>query len=85
MEASTRRRRSRTGKRVAERSSFVETVSPLYLNLMDGSLQEKVPTKEGASQPCRMARQGINTAREERRDMGREIGAQKIVFKAFQV
>ena len=63
MEASTRRRRSRTGKRVAERSSFVETVSPSYLNLMDGSLQEKVPTKEGASQPCKMARQGINTAR----------------------
>ena len=25
---------------------------------------------EGTSQPCKMARQGVSTAREERRDMG---------------
>lgn len=34
------------------------------------SLQEKLPLMEGTNQPCKMARQGVSTAREERRDMG---------------
>jgi len=33
-------------------------------------LQEKLPLMEGTNQPCKMARQGVSTAREERRDMG---------------
>lgn len=37
---------------------------------MEVSLQEKLPLMEGTNQPCKMARQGVSTAREERRDMG---------------
>jgi len=37
-------------------------------------LQEKLPLMEGTSQPCKMARQGVSTAREERRDMGEKEG-----------
>ena len=29
---------------------------------------------EGTSQPCKMARQGVSTAREEKRDMGEKEG-----------
>ena len=33
-------------------------------------MQEKLPLMEGTNHPCKMARQGESTAREERRDMG---------------
>ena len=41
---------------------------------MEVSLQEKLPLMEGTSQPCKMARQGVSTAREEKRDMGEKEG-----------
>ena len=42
---------------------------------------------EGTSQPCKMARQGVSTAREERRDMGVKEGrvdSKKLVMGGFQ-
>ena len=36
---------------------------------MEGSLQEKLPLMEGTNQPCKMAKMGMSTAREERGDM----------------
>ena len=51
---------------------------------MEVSLQEKLPLMEGTNQPCKMARQGVSTAREERRDMGvkeRRVEAKRRIRK----
>jgi len=40
---------------------------------------------EGTNHPCRMARQGVSTAREERRDMGvKEWGVESKLWGGFQ-
>ena len=49
-------------------------------------MQEKLPLMEGTNHPCKMARQGVSTAREERRDMGfKERGVEsKRRFQFFE-
>ena len=45
---------------------------------MEVSLQEKLPLMDGTNQPCTMARMGMSTAREGRRDM-------RVRFSIFEI